>query len=137
MCKRAFVLTCRYIYQRQAAKEAGKDVRMLGLPFAHEWLRDKGHNFKTQFGAVAGAVDIMQVQRQSQQLGQQQPQAVEAFFQQRMGQVGRLLLLSGCLGRFIATGLHDNPAADHLFSLPSQQAAAFGQQCCMLACAPA
>lgn len=65
----------------------GKDIRTLGLPFAHEWLRGKGHSIKTQFGAVSGAVDMMNLQRQGAQVANQEPAAVQAFFVQHQGMV--------------------------------------------------
>lgn len=78
----------RYVYQRSAARESGKDMRMLGLPFAHEWLRDKGHGIRSQFNAVSGAVDMMNVQKEGQRMGENQaPEAIEAFFRQKQGEV--------------------------------------------------
>ncbi|KAK9794962.1 hypothetical protein WJX73_005891 [Symbiochloris irregularis] len=84
----AMLSTIGYVYQRSAARESGKDMRMLGLPFAQEWLRDKGHGIRTQFNAVSGAVDMMNLQREGQRMGDNQaPEAVEAFFRQRQGEV--------------------------------------------------
>ena len=56
------VLTvCRYVYERQAAKQSGKDIKKLGLPFMKEWLQGKAHGVRTSFGALSAAVDLMQV----------------------------------------------------------------------------
>ncbi|GJP82398.1 hypothetical protein CLOP_g12661, partial [Closterium sp. NIES-67] len=51
-----------YVYERSAAKEQGKSIMYLGVPYVGEWFRERGRRIQTQWSAAMGVVSLFQMQ---------------------------------------------------------------------------
>ncbi|KAL0050671.1 hypothetical protein WJX82_004605 [Trebouxia sp. C0006] len=86
----AFLHTIGYIYERRAALALGRDPKFLGVPFAAEWIRQRGHSMRTTIDAIVGTVQMSGIQQEAEQgleSGQLTEASAEAFFEAKKGQI--------------------------------------------------
>ncbi len=78
------------MYERRAALALGRDPKFLGVPFAAEWIRQRGHSMRTTIDAIVGTVQMSGIQQEAEQgleSGQLTEASAEAFFEAKKGQI--------------------------------------------------